>query len=298
MAWGNKTWKNYIPENSSANLAIARWHAQQPDRVQTTATPSTLTDCPRVVWLKYKHHVPITNVMGWGKKQRLLLGRNFENQIAEQYKAAGQLLFHWKDDVPGESIKFGMGEGDSRIEGTPDLLLKLDAGVAISDAKTSRADSFAYVPLEAKDIWKDAFWYKYKLQVTAYYMLAHKNKEWFVKNGKREELDFDELQYMDEDEANIRPLPLPDICHLFSFALDDGIVRREITWKPSQKDAAEVIYYAKRWNRAYRSETMPDCVCSDGEGKGVIFCAYGIMEPGKNVCSTCCDDKLIEQVKE
>jgi hypothetical protein len=48
-----------------------------------------------------------------------MLGRITENLIAQQLKDTGKLLWHWKDDVAGESIKFEMGEGVSEIAGTP-----------------------------------------------------------------------------------------------------------------------------------------------------------------------------------
>jgi hypothetical protein len=106
--------------------------------------------------------------------------------------------------------------------------------VLISDSKTSRADSFAYVPLD-KSVWDDELWYHYKLQVEAYFMLCRKNADWFKANN----------------------LELPQACHLLSYAADDGIVKREFTWLPSQQVASEVLHYANRWNKAYASETMP-----------------------------------------
>lgn len=284
MGYPNKTWREFIPDGS-ANKAIKAWHEAQPDRVQTVASPSTLTECPRVVWLK-KHGVADTNVKGWGFLQRLLLGRNFENQIAEQYKAAGKLLWHWKDDVPGESVKFTMGEGLDRLEGTPDLLLDIDGYIAISDAKTSRADSFAYVPLDAEEAFKDPLWRKYKLQVTAYYMLCHKNIDWFntanLIRGRR----------------NRPPLPLPNICHLFSFALDDGVVKREFTWKATKELAEEIMRYTRRWNTAYQSETMPGCVCEMEDG--VKFCRFGTefttTKTGYKLATKCCNVSVKEKV--
>lgn len=265
-------WKNFIPE-SIANQAIAKWHDDHPsDRVQVCASPSTLLECPRVVWLK-KQGVEPTNTMGWGKKQRLLLGRILENQIADQFKHSGILLWHWKDDVAGESVKFEHGDGLDKIAGTGDLLLQLGKEVGMSDAKTSRSDSFLYVPTDDKEIFQDYFWRKHKLQVTAYFMLAHWNKEWFVEMG----------------------LPLPTVGHLFSYALDDGIVRRDITWKPSKEDAEEVMRLTRRWNAAYNADEMPACTCQHDEGKGVLFCPYGIQPSDKNFCTSCCDDGLWER---
>lgn len=263
-----KAWRDYIPSGVT-NTAIADWHRKQPPRVQTCASPSTLLDCPRVVWLR-RHEVPFTNVMGWGKAQRLLLGRNFEDFVAKQLKEAGVLLHHWADN-PGDVVdKFAHGEGLDKLTGVGDLLLQIGDKVAMSDAKTSRADSFLYVPIDPEEIFKDYFWYKYKIQVTAYYMLAHWNKDWFEKNK----------------------LPLPEICHLFSFALDDGVVRRDFTWEPTRTDADEVVRLTRRWNKAYNSPAMPECLCEEHEGKGVIFCPFGIMPTGSNVCTSCCDEKL------
>lgn len=262
---------DYIPDDA-INDCIKLWHEGVPERHQETATPSTLTDCPRVVWLKYKQGVPPTNPMTWAVKQRLLLGRNFENKIAEQLKDQGLLLYHWRDDYAGQSPKFGLGEGLTRLEGTPDLLLNFNNLVYISDAKTSRGDSFRYLPQDDA-IWDDYFWYKYRLQVTAYYMLAHKNKGWFVA--------------MD--------LPLPEACHLFSFAMDDGVVRRSLTWKPTKKDIQAVLDYTKRWNSAYQAESIPDCTCeTDGGGKAKLFCPYGWefeqTSKGKKIVKSCCKE--------
>ena len=128
------------------NRAIERWQDKQPDRTATVATPSRLTTCPRVVW-RTKEGVEPTNPMTWALKQRLLLGRTFENQIAEQLEE--ELLYHWKDDAEGESVKFSMGEGVYKVEGTPDLLLQLDK-VSISDAKTGRSDGYGYVATDNK----------------------------------------------------------------------------------------------------------------------------------------------------
>lgn len=262
----------FIP-SGGVNDVIANWQLKQPPRVQTVASPSTLTECPRVVWLK-KHKVPPTNEMGWGKKQRNMLGRIAEGLFAQQLKDEGKLLYWWKDDEIGESIKFGMGEGMSRVEGTPDLLINLDGTVLISDAKTSRADSFAYVPID-DTIWNDELWYHYKLQVEAYYMLCHKNKNWFLE----------------------RALPLPEACHLFSYALDDGIVKRELTWKPSQKTASEIVHYANRWNKAYASEECPPCQCTETQTK---FCAFAYewetTRSGYKLGTACCSDNLKENI--
>src|SRR6185312_11693881 len=231
------------------------------------ASPSTLLECPRVVWLK-KHDVAATNLMGWGKKQRLMLGRIVENMIAEQLRQDGKLLWHWKDDHAGESQKFGHGKGLLRLEGTPDLLLRVGKQAAISDSKTSRSDSYQWLPIEPEELWADPYWLKYRLQVTAYYLLCHWNKEWFTR----------------------RNLPLPELGHLFSYSLDDGIVRRELLWKPTKEDAVAVNQFTRRWNTAYHAKTLPDCTCeADGTVK---FCAYGIKPEGSKICTSCCDTNL------
>lgn len=277
--------------DSGINDVIKEWQDNTPDREQTCASPSSMTECPRVVWFK-KHKVPAPNQMGWGKKQRNMLGRVAENVFAMQLKDQGKLLWHWKDDEVGESVKFGMGEGLTRIEGTPDLLIKLGGTVLISDAKTSRADSFTYVPLDDK-VWDDFLWYKYKLQVEAYYMLCHKNKAWFDVAG------YDEKRVAElygEATAKVnkpKALPLPEACHLFSYALDDGVVKREFTWKPTQKTAAEILYYVKRWNEAYQSEEMPECQCNETQVK---FCQYATQTEatatGYKLGIECCGEEL------
>lgn len=259
----NNEWGNFIP-SSGINESIANWHKEVPDRVQTCASPSTLMECPRVVWLK-KQKVAKTNEPGWGMKQRFLLGRITENTIANQLKEDGKLLWHWQDDYAGQSKKFTLGDGLTRLEGTPDMLLKLRK-VVISDSKTSRSDSYKWVPTDVAEIWLDPYWYKFKLQLTAYYILCHKNKDWFEK----------------------RSLPLPEECHLFSYSLDDGIVRREIAWTPTKLDVNKVLELTKRWNSAYASEEMPDCVCVDEDQ--VKFCPYGIKEAGNKICNECCKE--------
>jgi hypothetical protein len=279
----NKAWRGFIP-SGGMNDVVAAWHSKQPPREQSVASPSTLTECPRVVWLK-KHKVAYTNDMGWGVKQRLMLGRIAENLFAKQLQDEGKLLWHWKDDVAGESVKFGMGDGLSRIEGTPDLLISLDGKVLISDAKTSRADSFAYVPLD-KSVWKDELWYKYKLQVEAYYLLCHKNKDWFQLNNT--------------PQGKAAALPLPEACHLFSYALDDGVVKREFTWTPTQETAEEILSYTTRWNAAYQSRTMPACKCTETQVK---FCPYASeMETtrtgyklGIKCCASNLEDEIVKQ---
>lgn len=283
MSKPNPAWKGFIP-SGGMNDIVRDWHAKQPPREQKVASPSTLTECPRVVWLK-KHKIPFTNDMGWGQKQRMMLGRIAENLFASQLRDEGKLLWHWKDDVAGESVKFGMGEGLSRIEGTPDLLINLDGKVLISDAKTSRADSFAYVPL-SDDVWDDELWYHYKLQVECYYLLAHKNKAWFAGHS---------IGFRETDEqgsiANM-PVPLPEACHLFSYALDDGVVKREYTWQPTQQIASEIIHYANRWNKAYQSETCPPCQCTETQTK---FCPYGYeyetTRTGYKLQTKCCKEE-------
>lgn len=289
MSW-NSHQANYI-QDGLINRSIEAWHKTRPDREQDCATPSTLTDCPRMVWLKYKKHVAPPIPMGWGKQQRNLLGRQLESLIAEQLRESGNLLWHWADDEKDVAVKFEMGEGESRICGTPDLLLKLNDGkVAISDAKTSMGKAFGYVPVNANEAFKDWFWFNKQLQVEAYYMLCHKNKDWFegslVNRG-------------DNRHIEGTSLPLPEACHLFSYALDDGIVRREFIWKASKEVASEVMYYANRWNKGFASETMPECTCvSDGEGTARKFCFYVTKQEstktGYKMGVDCCNDYLSE----
>lgn len=275
MAYSTQ-WANHI-EDGLVNRAIAKWHSERPERVQDCATPSSLTDCPRMVWLKYKKNVPAPIPLGWGKAQRLLHGRAFEAVIAPQLKASGNLLHWWKDEVKGDSDKFEMGEGDTKIAGTPDLLLEDDGVVYISDAKTSMGKSFGYVPLKAEEAFKDYLWYKYKLQVEAYYLLCHKNPQWFKDKG----------------------LLLPEYCHLFSYALDDGVTRREFKWKPTKETAETIFKYAKRWNDAYASETMPECTCDEFDGTPRKFCYYVTKQEatktGYKLGVDCCNDYLWEE---
>jgi hypothetical protein len=282
-------WANYI-HDGTINQAIAKWHNSRPDREQDCATPSTLTDCPRVVWLKYRKKIPPVIPMGWGKSQRNMLGRAFVAVIDPLIKDIGNLLYWWKDDTPGESVKFEMGKGESRVCGTPDLLLKIGDKVYISDAKTSMAKSFGYVPIKAPDVFQDYLWFKYQLQVEAYYMLCHKNKDWFHNWKNLSGVELEQFQY------RYKALPLPEACHLFSYALDDGVNRREFMWTPTQDSMAKVLYYAKRWNRAYASETMPDCTCSEFDGTPTKFCYYvqeqETTKSGYKIGTKCCGEEL------
>jgi hypothetical protein len=274
----SSAWANHIAD-SPINDAIANWHAKQPEREQDCATPSSMLDCPRVVWLKYRKNVKPPIPLGWGKLQRMLHGRVFENTIAEQLKEDGKLLWHWRDDTPNQSVKFEMGKDLKRVCGTPDLLLKIDGKVLISDAKTSMGKSFAYVPLTAREAFEDYMWFKYQLQVETYYMLAQKNPEWFKENK----------------------LPLPELCNLFSYALDDGVVRRDFTWKPTQQTAAKILYYVTRWNKAYASEDMPDCTCQEFDGTPMKFCYYQTEQvatkTGYKLGTRCCGGELYETTK-
>lgn len=269
---------HFIPEGGM-NEVIKNWHAKQDAREYETASPSRITTCPRVIWLK-RNKVPAINDIGWGIKQRLLLGRAFENQFAKVLDDANLLLHHWRDEPDeAQQDKFTLGEGETYLEGTPDYLLKLNQ-VAVSDAKTSRSDSFGYVPIEQPDIWDDWGWYKYKLQLTGYYMLCHANKDWFTEHK----------------------LPLPEVCHLFSYALDDGIVRRDLTWTPDPHDIAEVERYTKRFNAAVKATEPPECTCDEMPGAfDVKFCDYGVIErnektgkPNK-IATHCCGDELLQE---
>ena len=268
----------YIPDGGM-NDVIKNWQAKQAEHPRDVATPSTVLTCPRVVWLLNKGVAPI-NEMTWAVKQRLLLGRLFENQFAEQLADQGMLLKHWKDDPGLEVEKFEMGSGDKLLKGVPDYLVRLTHNneeiVAISDAKTSRSDSFGYIAIDdtAFDDWG---WYKYRIQLTAYFMLCHKNKDWFIANN----------------------LPLPTHCHLFSYALDDGVVRRDIIWQPTTKDVQTVLDMTIRYNQAVNSKTLPPCTCSESfEDFDVKFCKFGVVEQGKKIADTCCSETLIEAIKE
>ena len=261
---------SYIPDGGM-NEVIKEWHALQPDREVTGATPSSITRCPRVVWLE-KHGVESTNEMTWAVKQRLLLGRILENMFAIQLKSKGMLLYHWQDDPGVEVQRFEWGTGDDHIDGVPDYLMQLGEDVVISDAKTSRSDSFGYVEIDAPAIWEDWGWYKYRLQLTAYFMLCHASKEWFTEND----------------------LPLPTKCHLFSYALDDGVVRREILWQPSKADMETVVKYARRFNKAFAVKDCPPCYCAESFDQfDVKFCKYGIKDGDSKIATTCCSDSLI-----
>lgn len=271
-----KKWYHYIPDKG-INSVIANWHYNKPDREQSVASPSQLLACPRALWLN-KHGVKQTNPVRWGMKQRMMLGRVLENTIAMQLKDQGKLLWHWQDDDGIEVEKFDIYEGTvSHFQGVPDLLLDLDGIPTISDAKTSRSDSYGFVPISSNSIWEDWGWYKYKIQVTAYYMLCHANRQWF----------------------DDRDLPLPQQCHLFSYALDDGVVRREYTWKPTEADKNAVTEYAIRYNTALNSVECPDCVCHlSNDNFDVKFCRYGEVQEGDKVATSCCDDSLIKEAKK
>lgn len=259
----------FIPD-SGMNDVIARWHAKEVDREFTVASPSSLTTCPRVIWLSV-HGVKPTNVMGWGTKQRMLLGRQLEDLFAKQLESDGKLLHHWKDN-PGDIVeKFKMGEGLTQIEGVPDYLLDLDGTIVTSDAKTSRSDSYGYVEINQPDVWNDWGWYKYKLQVETYHHLLLANKDWFTEKG----------------------LPLPTKCHLFSYALDDGIVKREFIWKPDIPISI-IENYAKRFNAALTAEKCPPCTCEDTyDSFDMKFCRYGSVPSNSKVATSCCGEELI-----
>lgn len=271
---------NHIP-SGGMNAILEEWHGKQEGRDKSVASPSQLLTCPRVVWLQ-THGVPYTNDMTWATKQRMLLGRLFENQFAEQLRDTGHLLHHWMDDPGVEVDKFRMGTGIDKLEGVPDYLLQIEHPdlhtnvVTVSDAKTSRSDSFGYIGITADDLFSDWGWYKYRVQLTAYYLLMHANPEWFSGRG----------------------LPLPEYCHLFSYALDDGVVRREIVWKPTEADIRLVKALVRRFNSAVMSETMPNCTCKQSHDEfDVKFCRYGVVEKGSKVALTCCSDALELEVK-
>lgn len=270
---------SYIP-NGGMNDVIKQWHEKQQDRPFVAASPSQISLCPRVVWLK-KHGVAPLQTQTWALKQRLLLGRLFENQFADELAEAGMLLHHWKDD-PGIVVpKFTYGNpGDpTYFEGVPDYLVQLKDTihgdvVAISDAKTSRSDSYGYVPINDMEIWTDGGWYKNRMQLTGYYILCHSpaGQAWFKANN----------------------LPLPTHCHLFNYALDDGVVRREVLWQPTQADIDEFLRYTRRFNHAFNATVCPECTCGESlEGFAIKFCDYGVKADGAKICESCCDDSLI-----
>ena len=271
---------NYIP-SAGMNEVIKDWHDRQSPREFNSATPSRLLTCPRVAWLT-KHNVPATNETTWAMKQRMLLGRLFENQFAEQLKDVGQLLYHWKDDDGVEVTKFATGENETLLTGVPDYLIKVkdklgNEVIAISDAKTSRSDSFGYLPISDEELFTDWGYYKYRMQLTAYYLLAHTNKDWFKKNN----------------------LPLPTHLHLFTYALDDGIVRRELLWQPTEEDIVTVMQKVRLINEALVATEMPECTCTNSfDNFDVKFCKYGVKVDGSKIAETCCADSLSNLVNK
>lgn len=262
----------YLP-NNGMNDVIKKWQDLQPERELVAASPSQITLCQRSVWLTV-HGVPPTDVKTWALKQRLLLGRLFENQFADELESAGMLLKHWKDD-PGvvvEKFKYGKPGDPTYFEGVPDYLTSIDGKVYISDAKTSRGDSFGYVPINDFEIFTDGGWYNYKMQLTGYYILCHANKTWF----------------------EVNKLPLPEGCHLFSYALDDGLVRREIKWIPTQADVDKFLDYTRRFNAAMTATECPACTCGESiDGFEIKFCRFGIKQEGAKISESCCSDNLI-----
>jgi hypothetical protein len=267
---------NHIPEGGM-NKVIEDWHAKQADRELVAASPSQIATCPRTVWLTL-HDVPRIDEMTWALKQRLLLGRLFENQFAEELADADLLLHHWKDDPGMEVEKFSYGKkGDATyFEGVPDYLTKIDGTVYISDAKTSRSDAFGYVPINDFEIWTDGGWYKNRMQLIGYYILCHANK------AKMEAMGF----------------PLHQGCQLFSYALDDGVVRREVKWVPTQDDINKFLEYTIRFNKAMNATECPACTCGESLGGFEIkFCKYGVKADGAKIAESCCDDNLITLAK-
>lgn len=261
---------HHIPEGG-VNEQIKLWHGAQDDRVIRCASPSQLVRCPRSVWLEF-NEFPHLYEMGWGMKQRMLLGRLAENLFADQFADNGILVKHWQDDPGIEVEKFSVGEGDDYIEGVPDYMLKLDDTIVVSDAKTSRSDSFGYNPIEFEEITKDFNWYKYKVQLDAYFYLLIENK------ARLKEMN----------------LPVPTHSHLFSYALDDGVVRREYLWETTEQDLKTVKRLIRIQNQAIKSKTIPDCTCGEDEMK---FCKYAVIAPGKKVGESCCDIEITNKEK-
>lgn len=296
------------------NDLIKSWHDKQPDRDWLVASPSRLLTCPRVVWL-HNQGVKPTNPMTWAVKQRLLLGRLAEGIFAKQFKDEGILLHHW-DDNPGEKQDpFMLGEGLDRLKGTPDFLLHLPPKqatpeqaremknakpgetiqgdlpksithrVAVSDAKTGRSDGYGYVPLGAPEIWNEWNWYRMKIQLTAYYMLCRAQEKLKV--------ILPEAKWSAGVPVE-RTLPYPEVCHLFSYALDDGVVRREETWEPTEEDMETVRKMTRRFNEAVVAKECPKCTCAGSyDGFDVKFCDFSVPIPGQKVAEVCCQDDLI-----
>jgi len=263
-----KQWHSFIP-SGGVNDLLASWHSKQEERGYNICSPSKLYICPRVVWLA-THGVPSTKKMGWGKRQRLLLGKAIENLIAQQMDDEGVLLYHWKDDfdLAGDSTLISE---EPYIEGTPDILFNMDGVVTLSDSKSARSDGMGYQPTTFEEWVKDPYNYKYFVQINAYYYLMHVNRTLL------------------EDM-----MPMPEQCHVFVFALDDGIVRRDFTWKPTRENLLEVERLAEQYAKALASPVMPPCKCKQ---MGLVkFCDYGTG--GKVVATDCCSDNLINQVKE
>lgn len=275
------------------NDIIKAWHEKQPEREYGIASPSRILTCPRAIWLQVNGVEPI-NGMGWGVKQRLMMGRIVEGQFAGQFYDEGVLLAHWedtaktktnlltKDDYHLEVPKMTIVTKDllDQNEGIPDYFLQGDLTgglVAVSDAKAPRSDGFGYVPISEQYIWHEWNFYKMRIQVTNYFMLAHENKD-----------------YLDKYK-----LPLPELCHLFSHALDDGVVRREMLWSPISEDMETVKKMTRRFNAAVAAKDCPPCTCKESYDEfDVKFCAYGIKEPGAKICESCCDDSLIAQANK
>lgn len=266
---------NFIPDGGM-NAVIKQWQDKQPDRELEYSSPSAVTRCPRSIWLEI-NGVKHTQETTWALKQRLLLGRLFENQFAEELDDAGMLLKHWKDDpgVTVEKFKYGNPGDPTYFEGVPDYLTRLEDGkVYISDAKTSRGDSFGYLPTNEFELFTDGGWFKNRMQLTGYYILCHANADKMAAMG----------------------LPLPEGCHLFSYALDDGVVRREARWIPSQNDIDKFLNYVRRFNAALKATEAPDCTCGETpDGFEIKFCKYSIKPEGSKIGTSCCSDNLIPE---
>lgn len=122
-------------------------------------------------------------------------------------------------------------------------------------------------------------------------MLCLKNKDWF--NMVEEAGEFGNPPTYSKPQ-----LPLPEACHLFSYALDDGVVRREFTWKPTKTDFDTVLKYVKRWNEAYASKTMPGCTCDEFDEAPTKFCYYvteqETTKTGAKIGVECCGEELLK----
>ena len=260
------------------NKSISQYYANEKQRKLDHPSPSSITACRRVIWLDNKD-VKHTNVLTWAKQMRLSLGRLLEDNLAKIFMQNKSLLAYMDDNneqiilkkpVDGVLQELAVEKLQSKqfpgLTGVFDFLLDINGTVVVSDAKTARSDSFGYVPIDEAEVFEDLGWRNRKIQLTGYYILCYENKDLFEKWG----------------------LPLPTACHLFSYALDDGVVRREYIWQPTQADVEEFGLYYQNFMLGFNSVEMPVCTCTDFDVK---FCKYGIEKKG-GIYTSCCADFL------